>query len=395
MALQLIVRVAGLFLDKVALGSAMILGPQILLRFDILPQVFYDWAGGTRTWHDLFHLGVLLCWCMGWVLLRWWTKAHGGKKGSMYGLQHGRLHLQASTPMWMNMGYWNDRSTMAEACRDLLKMVLREAGFSHETERAEIANGTRRPKILIDLGFGCGDQTIYLMSDAPVRPCDAEWWDEREYCPNFDHYIGITKDATQHRYAQKHVHEMADKSGDNHSSPSISLFCEDAAALWRSPGNQAINQRLDHALEVGSQRWVLALDTAYHFAPSRWSLVQYAYTIEASFMAFDLCISPSATFKQRTVLSYLTPLMGAPFANFSTPDQYKRKLVEAGYQAHRIKVVDVSEHVFGPLARYLDDQNERLKTLGLGIGTFSVAKHMFRWWARSGVVRGVIVVAKR
>lgn len=27
-------------------------------------------------------------------------------KGSVYGLQHGRLHLDAHVPMWMNMGYW-------------------------------------------------------------------------------------------------------------------------------------------------------------------------------------------------------------------------------------------------------------------------------------------------
>lgn len=25
---------------------------------------------------------------------------------TVYGLQHGRLHLDAHVPMWMNMGYW-------------------------------------------------------------------------------------------------------------------------------------------------------------------------------------------------------------------------------------------------------------------------------------------------
>jgi hypothetical protein len=27
-------------------------------------------------------------------------------RASVYGLQHGRLHLQLPTAMWMNMGYW-------------------------------------------------------------------------------------------------------------------------------------------------------------------------------------------------------------------------------------------------------------------------------------------------
>ena len=33
------------------------------------------------------------------------------KKKSIYGLQHGRLHLNAQVPMWMNMGYWKVRKS--------------------------------------------------------------------------------------------------------------------------------------------------------------------------------------------------------------------------------------------------------------------------------------------
>lgn len=32
----------------------------------------------------------------------WWNK----DRKSVYGLQHGRLHLDTQVPMWMNMGYW-------------------------------------------------------------------------------------------------------------------------------------------------------------------------------------------------------------------------------------------------------------------------------------------------
>lgn len=34
-----------------------------------------------------------------------------GKRKSIYGLQHGRLHLDADVPMWMNMGYWKVRKS--------------------------------------------------------------------------------------------------------------------------------------------------------------------------------------------------------------------------------------------------------------------------------------------
>jgi hypothetical protein len=59
-----------------------------------------------------------------WSYPSWWTAAvlaisvvlwvlylrkSDGKKKSLYGLQHGRLHLDAQVPMWMNMGYWKVR----------------------------------------------------------------------------------------------------------------------------------------------------------------------------------------------------------------------------------------------------------------------------------------------
>jgi hypothetical protein len=56
---------------------------------------------------------------------------------------------------------------------------------------------------------------------------------------------------------------------------------------------------------------------------------------------------------------------------------------------------DISEHVFSSLAYFIGEQDTRLKGLGLGIGSFGVAKRMFGWWGRKGVVRGVVVVAKR
>tara|TARA_R110002003_G_scaffold70_23_gene6527 strand:- start:1842 stop:2699 length:858 start_codon:yes stop_codon:yes gene_type:complete len=285
---------------------------------------------------------------------------------------------------------------MAKACRDLLKAVLAEAGFSNEEERAGNAKANGRRRTLIDLGFGCGDQTIYLMSETPVRPQDRDWWDAREYCVKFDYYVGITKDPLQACYANDSVDKLHAETvtSSGHDVGVISLVCADAAspASW----NNQVKRRIDNALKDSPDCWMLALDTAYHFSPSRWPVIQYAHTqLRASFMAFDLCLSPSATITQKLVLRVLTAFMGAPWANFSTMDEYKQKLVEVGYSADAIKIVDISEHVFTPLACYLAEQDSRLKMMGLGIGTFSVAKSLFAWWGRSSVIRGVIVVARR
>lgn len=87
--------------------------------------------------------------------------------------------------------------------------------------------------------------------------------------------------------------------------------------------------------------------------------------------------------------------MGAPWANFITPEEYQKKLLSAGYDATGIAIRDISEDVFGPLSKFLEQQDRDLRVFGLGIGPLNVARLLFRWWARSGVVRGVIVVAKR
>jgi hypothetical protein len=326
-----------------------------------------------------------------------------GQKGeSIYGLQHGRLHLHVPTSMWMNMGYWgvDTTKTMAEACRDLLKAVLFQAGFPGDTGGVEMTKIMQRSKVLIDLGCGCGDQTIYLMSKKPVRPCDRDWWDDREHHVQFDHYVGITKDPVQARYALERIKELGVTAKSNEQSekeggrPNISLLCGDAAkpASW----NMQIRDSIERNSVDDSEYWVLALDTAYHFSPSRWPVIKHAYAhLHASFMAFDLCLSPTATLAQKLMLRILTTFMGAPWANFVTPDAYRQELVEIGYSNDAIKIVDISQHVFAPLAHYLDEQDTRLKTLGLGIGSFNVAKSLFRWWGRTGVVRGVIVVARR
>jgi hypothetical protein len=361
-----------------------------------------DTLGAKRSAIAGACLGALSYAFMKWMLFHS-LPGSSKEKESMYGLEHGRLHLQVPTAMWMNMGYWGpagSSKTLAEACRDLLKAVLAEAEVSGETRKVGNPDRTRRPISFIDLGFGCGDQTIYLMAKQPVRSSDREWWDTRDRCVEINNYIGITNDRTQARYATKRVKEMEaggkvmshrEKERDR---PRISVHCGDAAnpAQWSAE----IMKSIEESSAENAERWVLALDTAYHFSPSRWPLVKHAHTqLHASFMAFDLCLSPTATRTQKFMLRVLTSLMGAPWANFSTPEGYRLKLIESGYSDHDIRILDISEHVFAPLAQYLGEQDARLKMLGLGIGNFGVAKSLFGWWGRSGVIRGIIVVARR
>ncbi|KAF2706492.1 hypothetical protein K504DRAFT_459795 [Pleomassaria siparia CBS 279.74] len=291
---------------------------------------------------------------------------------------------------------WRDRrvipKTLAGACRNLLDEVLSTAGFKRETQSCEGVKGIRRSKFLIDLGFGCGDQTIYLNGLDEVSEVDKDSWVQ------FDYYVGITRDTNQCQVAKERVHEYHQTrrthARSSWETPDIRLYCADAA----DPGcwSDQLQANMDEAVANTQEHWVLALDTLYHFSPSRWPVIDHmSRNLDASFMAFDLCLSPRASLRHRFMLRAITTLMGAPWANFVTVDQYRDKLVQAGYSEKNITIKDISHHVFEPLADFMVAQDGRLQVVGYGLGPFWVAQCMFAWWARSGIVRGVIVVAKK
>lgn len=293
----------------------------------------------------------------------------------------------------------NSKHTLATASRALLSEVLKTAGFESNRQSAGDLTITDGSRCLIDLGVGCGDQTVYLMSPQAIRKSDELWWGFKSYKTCFESYIGLTLDPKQFQYALERVQELHRapvilQSFGNHRTgiQNTKLFCIDAARpdKW----DHELKKHIHTAVTEADESWVLALDTLYHFSPSRWPIITYvSNTLEASFMAFDLCLADHVSFPQFVLLRILTSLMGAPWANFVTQDEYHRKLVEAGY--HDITMRDITDHVFAPLNAFLEDQDRTLRVIGYSLGPFHAAKWMFGWWARTGIIKGVIVVARR
>ncbi|KAH8648516.1 hypothetical protein BX600DRAFT_475372 [Xylariales sp. PMI_506] len=307
----------------------------------------------------------------------------------MYGLDHGKLNVQLPPPsMWMNMGYWKETSDFPTACRSLLMEVLKRAGLVTGSVRdgsARLAEATR-PLSILDLGYGCGDQTMAVASLAQGT--------------HF-RYVGVTLNRTQHRFAQDRLSASAASAGHN-----VRLFCDDAAkpGNWAGELREDVNRLAGKDLAEASQddagraprKWVLALDTLYHFSPSRSPVFRYAANeLGASIMAFDLVRSDSASFVQRSLLKLTALASGCPSHAFVTEAEYRAMLSRAGYAEESIEISDITEHVFAPLARFMRSREGELETIGLKMGSLKAAGALFRWWARSGIVRGVIVVARR
>ncbi|KAK2750573.1 hypothetical protein FQN57_002644 [Myotisia sp. PD_48] len=336
---------------------------------------------------------------------------------SLYGLDHAVLNMGfAPKTMWMSMGYWKDTdgvNDLVTACEALLERILDSAGIDVQNGKDKEDSRVRKTKsrrVLLDLGFGCGEQTIYMM----VKNASKNWFDE---------YIGITLDKIQCDYARKRInqnrkeqlHPKQDGCGSENENKSnnIHLFCADGARpqTWPQDLNDTISSKYigctdddDGKEPYDTDRYVLGLDSFYHFHPSRKEIFKYTYsTLHAHILAFDIFLAPpshqSSSFPRnlmnRLFLRILTPALGAPFSNFITPDGYKAQLEEVGYAAENISIEDITDHVFAGLAHYLETRHQELTALGLsGFAKWQVAGWLFKWLSKGDILRAGIVVAK-
>lgn len=242
---------------------------------------------------------------------------------------------------------------------------------------AALSKETKSIKIL-DVGCGCGDQSLYLLKTLGSQNAK----DEELSLPTLTSYLGITLEPAQAGLAKSRI---------NQSNPSIpaKIFCGNASipSNWPAELSSLVNTSNDPKDE---STWLLALDTLYHFRPSRVPLLTHAVTLQASFMAFDLLIGESVTWWERLLLRIVCLGTNAPFGNFITEKEYVDMLVAAGYERDKIEVRDVSKFVFAGLAGFLGVRKE----YGMPMGKFGMARRVFDWWAVRGVVRGAVVVAR-
>lgn len=263
---------------------------------------------------------------------------------------------------------------------------------------------------VLDVGCGCGDQSLHLLglrkgvslarskSDLTTALQHRSSAESQRPLPLIDTYIGITLEPAQAALALSRVSGARNDLEKSSVQMSAEIFRADASdpSSW---SGDLLNSMTSLATPCGEKEistWLLALDTMYHFRPSRLPLLQYAHsTLQASLMAFDLILADGVTRREHFILRIVCWLTGSPLSNFITRDEYLSMLVAAGYDPSRIEIRDVSRHVFPGLSSFLGRRIKEAQPYGIKMGKFRAAKMVFGWWARSGVVRSVVVVARR
>jgi hypothetical protein len=84
------------------------------------------------------------------------------------------------------------------ACENLLKLILEKAGLNRST--------TRPPRWILDLGFGCGDSSLYLTTSEKFSGIV-----DVPGCPIVDKYVGLTLDQKQRDLTMKECNRFGRK----------------------------------------------------------------------------------------------------------------------------------------------------------------------------------------
>lgn len=261
----------------------------------------------------------------------------------------------------------------------MLANILKAAGLASNNTT------TQNAVAVLDVGFGCGDQTVALaeLIQAPSRP-------------HF-RYVGLTLNEVQQQAAQQRLDASLlamDKSAADNLS--FKLFQADAAKpqSWNKAIRTAVDSLSDTAF---SERWLLGLDCLYHFSPSRKPIFKHAAQhMDANVMAFDLVLSDDASAWQTLAVRLLGFVLLCPWRTFLTEGQYRQQLVECGYDdGGHIEIRDVSDHVFAGLAGFLQRQHAALSPYGISLTGYTAVGKVYGWLDRTRVLKAAIVVARK
>ncbi|KAH0444751.1 hypothetical protein CcaCcLH18_00409 [Colletotrichum camelliae] len=244
------------------------------------------------------------------------------QRNDIYDVDHWKLNVKVPfTTTWMNMGYWTTADgqpihDFEQACRALRHQVLMASGVLN-------ADKTSSKLAILDLGIGCGDQSLEL-----ARLIHESHWTEYRY-------VGLTLNETQFRLAAQQPCSKFQKTNPAHGS--IQVFQADAARPnnWSPDVKAAIEALGDNKHE--------------------------ARDLDASFMAFDLILNDKASSLNRLWVKLISIAMKCPIRTFVTEAEYKTQLMQAGYDKREIRMQDVTRHVFSGLVSHINKQEAILK----------------------------------
>jgi len=194
---------------------------------------------------------------------------------------------------------------------------------------------------IIDLGFGCGETNVYISK--------ITWtFKDREK----ERISGGSRSLCWHHTGSSHFRIAQERLGLSHQifNTVFEIHCADAGrpASWALEIRNAVSQACTASDENGRhENWLLGLDSLIHFQPSRWPLSSTANRkLDASLMAYDLCIAENLSARQRIILRLMAYFGQSPVANWVYNPRISGTTCHGRLRARKDRDPYISENVF-------------------------------------------------
>ncbi|BFZ64684.1 hypothetical protein YB2330_005836 [Saitoella coloradoensis] len=290
------------------------------------------------------------------------------RSSEAYGLEHALLNNASNSPageLWCNMGYWSSATTFTTANLDLLSLLANTADLS-----APGAPGRR--DTVLDLGTGCGTQSIHLL---------------KSYA--FESYTSITSHPAQNRVAKRQLAKRY-ANGTTGCGTRIRVVLGDAA----NPPPEILSK---------SYTKILALDCAYHFPGPRRRFFERMHGLldqdhGGTFALTDIILGDTTSISLLNKLkmrALCVLVLGVPWVNMIPLHEYKAALVGAGFAVEDIEILDITDDVFAPFAAWITSTSAAAVDSQRGWRMYKIFARVLRWWAENGVVRFIVVRARK
>ncbi|ORY08419.1 S-adenosyl-L-methionine-dependent methyltransferase, partial [Basidiobolus meristosporus CBS 931.73] len=250
------------------------------------------------------------------------------------------------------MGYWENTMDFQQACKALVSRVAKAA---------DLGVGER----ILDVGYGCGDQDIYLQEEF-----------------NLSRIVGFTLEPVQQIVAKQRVAESC-------LQETIQLELGDAARISHLLASKRLPTTYDR---------VISIDSAYHYRTRAAFLGQAFEHLRSggSIGLADIILArkPQSWWGQ-TILKLVCTASEIPLENMVNEAEYRSVLESIGYT--QISLVPIEDQVFPGLAGFIERQEKIFD--GLVVPTLwmklSVMKWLLRYVHRNQWLHFVVVSAKK